>query len=494
MAHVKLLSGDNQGKVHDVNDSIITLGRDDSSTIQILDHGVSRAHAEIYRIGEMCFIKDLKSTNGTFVNDRRIEEEILHHNDQVRIGSTIILFEDRSAAIEQVQKQVEFESREEFGTSTVELKLDRRLELKEKVAALGLEQESKNLTTIYEIARQIQTERELPSLLTRILNTVVEATRADAGYVFTAEKGGSGKLNLRAHFEKDKGSAKVSKTIVKRVMQYARSLLTSDAQLDSRFAGSTSVVLKHIKSVICAPLVSHERISGVLYLHSSKMQESFQIQDLELATAVAIQTGMAISSHVASDRVRRTFMSTIKTLIEAMELKDPKDAGHSERVANYAAAIATAMGLPRADAHKMALAGLLHDVGKIALPPAPPGVDPLKHKEEHVALGEKLLAKMVGFDDIMAGIKFHHEKVDGTGYPGGLKGEAIPLMGRVIAVANVFDNLCTYGGAGAGMAVKDVLIDVSRQGGIAYDDAVVKALLVAHQNGTLFQGLTFFED
>ncbi|MBI5367699.1 MAG: FHA domain-containing protein [Planctomycetes bacterium] len=494
MPQVKLMSGEHKGKVFDINDAIITLGRDDASTIQILDHGVSRGHAEIYRVGEMSFIRDLKSTNGTFVNDQKVNEEILHHLDQVRIGSTILLYEDHPASLEEVQRQVDFEAREEFGTSTIELKLDRKLELKEKIAALGLEQESANLTTIYEVARIIHAERDLSALLAKILEVAVTATKADAGYVFIAERG-SGKLSPRATWQKEKGEAKVSRTIAKRVMQYSRSLLTSDAQLDSRFAASSSVVLKHIRSVICAPLVAPDRILGVMYLHSSKLQESFQIGDLELATAVAIQTGMAISSHAASERVRRTFMSTIKTLIAAMELRDPKEQGHSERVGNYAAAIATTMGLPRPEVQKIALAALLNDIGKIALPPAPPGADSGKHREEAVGLGVKLLSKMVGFDDIMPGIKYSHERADGSGYPEGLKGDAIPMMARIVGVATVFDNLCTYGGAGgAGIAVKDVIVDLAKQGGKLYDDAVVKALMLSHKSGSLFQPMTFFED
>src|SRR3990167_9537950 len=98
MPYIRVKTGPNKGKIFEVKDAVITIGRDDNQTIQILDQGVSRQHSEIFRIGEMCFIRDLHSTNGTFVNDQRVTEELLRSGDQVLIGSTLLVFEDRSTS------------------------------------------------------------------------------------------------------------------------------------------------------------------------------------------------------------------------------------------------------------------------------------------------------------------------------------------------------------------------------------------------------------
>src|SRR5262245_41482691 len=95
MPFIRVKTGPNQGRVFEVKDDVITLGRDESQTIQILDQGVSRTHAEIFRLGGLCFVRDLNSTNGTFVNNIKVMEEALKPGDEMLIGRTILSFEDR---------------------------------------------------------------------------------------------------------------------------------------------------------------------------------------------------------------------------------------------------------------------------------------------------------------------------------------------------------------------------------------------------------------
>src|SRR5688500_13809885 len=94
MPQVRVKSGTNAGSTFEVGEAPLLIGRDDGAEIQVLDQGVSRRHAEIFRMGEMFFIRDLDSRNGTFVNEERIKEELLRDGDEVRIGSTVMAFED----------------------------------------------------------------------------------------------------------------------------------------------------------------------------------------------------------------------------------------------------------------------------------------------------------------------------------------------------------------------------------------------------------------
>lgn len=491
MSLLRVKTGQDKGRTFEIGPDVIKLGRDPSGTVPINDQGVSRDHAEVFRIGEMCFLRDLGSTNGTFVNDIRIGEELLRPGDQIRIGLTVLVFEDAMAEAATVH-HVEFDGKEDAppeSDTTIELRLDRRAEKKGKVPAPAAAQhlDSQHLATVYEVSRIIGSEKTIDPLLTKVTEIVVEATHADNGYVFMLEKG-TNRLVPKAIVEKIRGGAKVSRTIVKRVLSVNRALLTSDAGSDERFDAAASIVTKSIKSVICAPLMSMDQAIGVLYLHSSNPVQPFTPALLEMAAASAIQLGTAVTSFTSAERARRTFSNVVKSMVVAMEMADPVRKGHSERVANYAVAIAQQMGLSTGEVQRLYLAASLHDIGRIGSREGTHAAqEPARQRAEHVHLGEKLLQSLEGFEDLLPAIKFHHEKLDGTGYPAGAKGTDIPLMGRVIAVANEFDNLSAFGGAdGMGMSVKDALLSIGNRGGIEYDDKVVEALLLTNKNGTLF--------
>ncbi|MBI2899088.1 MAG: FHA domain-containing protein [Planctomycetes bacterium] len=508
MPYIRVKTGPNKGRIFEVKDQVITVGRDEISTIQILDQGVSRQHSEIFRIGEMCFVRDLNSTNGTFVNNLKVQEEVLKANDELLIGTTILVFEDKASAEAVVpsptapavpqavsqqaatpsgEKSVEIEgvpSEDKMpNTTTVELAVD-----KEKPAqkALGREVSSKNLTVLYELGKIIRSSKDFGGVLHKTVAALTEAVGANHGYLFLADHG-TGKLSPKVTIEKEgAGEKKVSKTIVKRVLATGMPLLTTDATLDDRFALSESIVLKKIKSVICAPVMLGEHAEGLLYFHSARLSESFKVEDLELVSAGALHLAMAVASHNAGEKIRKGLISTIRALVTAMEIVDPKNQGHAQRVADYSAAIGKQMGLPLEEINRIRLAALLHDIGKLAVHHSVVGVTKESMKEQHVYQGEKILSQIEGFEDILPGLRYHHERADGSGFPYHIKNEGTPVMARIILVANSFDNQCTWGGIGGGVPVKDVLKDMAQRGGKEFDDEVIKALLLCHRSGTLY--------
>jgi HD-GYP domain-containing protein (c-di-GMP phosphodiesterase class II) len=485
MAYIRVKTGPNKGKHYEIADAPLTVGRDESQLIQILDQGVSRAHAEVFRLGEMCFVRDLNSTNGTYVNDVKIVEESLKSGDELLIGTTILLFEDRPPSQRGGGDGVEFVGEEEgkIETTTVELKVD---EAGAPAKALGQEVTSRNITLVSQAGRLLRTTPDLQQALEKTLEIVTLAIGASQGYLFSVDP--SGKVLPRAVVESDDSGQdkKVSRTIVNRVRQTGMPLLTSDATLDGRFALSESIILKKIKSVICVPVHSEERVDGLLYFHSSKVDHALTVEDLELAASVALQMSMATSLAAASERLRKGLMGAIRALVTAMEIVDPNGHGHSQRVADYSVAMATQLGLPPEEIHRVRLAAMLHDVGKLAVhhePSAKPGTDP----REHVLAGEKILTGIEGFEQILPGVKYHHERADGSGAPYGLKNADLPMMARLIIVANAFDDASTHGGPdGKPLPAKDVVKDLAQRGGKDFDDEVIKALVLCHRNGTLF--------
>ncbi|MDY0340168.1 MAG: HD-GYP domain-containing protein [Coriobacteriia bacterium] len=139
------------------------------------------------------------------------------------------------------------------------------------------------------------------------------------------------------------------------------------------------------------------------------------------------------------------YASTVRSLVTAIEAKDPYTKGHSERVADYSRKVAERMGMSHADVDLLERAALLHDIGKIGISldtlVSPDELTPeeLSAIRQHPALGSNLVADVEFLNDIVGIVRHHHERYDGAGYPDGLAGERIPLLARILAVADSYD-------------------------------------------------------
>jgi response regulator RpfG family c-di-GMP phosphodiesterase len=148
-------------------------------------------------------------------------------------------------------------------------------------------------------------------------------------------------------------------------------------------------------------------------------------------------------------RVRRTFLSAVDSLARLLEERDHYTAGHSRRVQRHALALADAVGLPRRQRRLLELAAGLHDIGKSGVPDAilnKPGRltdGEMELVRQHPVIGERILAPIIRNREVLAAIRGHHERLDGTGYPDGLRGDQVPLLARLIAIPDVFDALTT---------------------------------------------------
>jgi putative nucleotidyltransferase with HDIG domain len=143
------------------------------------------------------------------------------------------------------------------------------------------------------------------------------------------------------------------------------------------------------------------------------------------------------------------FLETIRTLAAAIDAKDPYTRGHSERVSSYSMAIARHLGLSQDEVFRVRTAAILHDVGKLGIRDGilnkPGGLtdDEYAVMQQHTAIGAQIMEPIRMLKDIIPGIRNHHETWDGTGYPDKLAGETIPLVARIIGVADTFDAMTT---------------------------------------------------
>ena len=147
----------------------------------------------------------------------------------------------------------------------------------------------------------------------------------------------------------------------------------------------------------------------------------------------------------ANEKLENAYLQSIETLRYTVEAKDPYTKGHSDRVSEYSVLIGKYLGLSDEDLHTLKIGGLFHDIGKIGIPDSillkPSKLTPTEYSEikNHPAIGVHILSNAVIFKDIIPIVKHHHERYDGLGYPSKLKGDDIPYLARITAVADTFD-------------------------------------------------------
>lgn len=157
------------------------------------------------------------------------------------------------------------------------------------------------------------------------------------------------------------------------------------------------------------------------------------------------QRDVSLELVVANERLEAANLSFATALVTTLDARDRYTAGHSEAVATYARAIAKRLGMSEADQSLVHLCGLVHDVGKIGLPPGlleKPGPLTLAERrqmEQHPEIGERILGKVDDYAEIARIVRHHHERIDGQGYPDRLGGDEIPIFSRIIAVADAYD-------------------------------------------------------
>jgi putative nucleotidyltransferase with HDIG domain len=188
---------------------------------------------------------------------------------------------------------------------------------------------------------------------------------------------------------------------------------------------------------------------------------------------------------------KELFVNSIRALAQAIDAKDPYTRGHSERVAAYAESIAAEMGLAPDEVEKVKLSGLLHDVGKIGVDdriirkPTALTEEEFELMKTHPVKGAAIMAAIPQLADVIPGMKYHHEKWQGGGYPEGLKGEQIPLQARIVTVADTFDAMTTTRPYQKAMEIRFVVERILQFAPSRFDPRIVEAFARAWEKGSI---------
>jgi putative nucleotidyltransferase with HDIG domain len=183
----------------------------------------------------------------------------------------------------------------------------------------------------------------------------------------------------------------------------------------------------------------------------------------------------------ANERLRRTSLSFATALVATLDARDQYTAGHSAAVAIYARDIAQRMGLPEEHQELVHLCGLVHDIGKIGLPagllekPGPLTLEERRQMEQHSEIGERILRNVDDYSEIADVVRSHHERIDGMGYPDGLHGDDIPLLARIIGVADAYDAMTSDRPYRAALPSRVARMRLAQAVETQFDTAVVAA-------------------
>lgn len=193
----------------------------------------------------------------------------------------------------------------------------------------------------------------------------------------------------------------------------------------------------------------------------------------------------------ASEQNRRLFMESIEALAAAVDARDPYTKGHSGRVSQYSVMLAKELGLPDEEVSKVRVSATLHDVGKIGIEDRvlkKPGVlsnDEFEVMKRHTLMGYEIARQVRELEEMLPGIRWHHEALNGKGYPDGIAGDKIPLLVRIIAVADTFDAITTDRPYQAGRDFPQALEILRKHSGTKYDPIVVDAMHACYEKGRL---------
>ncbi|HLF57521.1 MAG TPA: HD domain-containing phosphohydrolase [Thermoanaerobaculia bacterium] len=241
---------------------------------------------------------------------------------------------------------------------------------------------------------------------------------------------------------------RIGEGIVGSVAQTGVAERIEDVAADPRWHGEISPSFD-THAVLAVPLVSRGRVVGVLQLLNTDGRGGFTEEDLRRMRLFAGPLAHALENARLFARLEATFVESVTALAEAVERRDPYTGGHLLRVVAYSVLLGDDLDLPPDELETLRLGATLHDIGKIAVPDdilrKPSGLDPEEAAtmRRHVIDGAEIVGRIASLAPIVPIVRNHHERMDGKGYPDGLAGEAIPLLARIVAVADTFDAITT---------------------------------------------------
>jgi putative nucleotidyltransferase with HDIG domain len=483
------VGGDVEGKIWE-SDTLMRAGRLATLEIVLDDSSVSRRHAEVRPAPTGWRLRDLGSTNGTYLNGTRLGpgEFPLRVHDVIRCGNLTFV-------VDLIQEaKSEDDTQTNGGGDNLLVQAIHNATWEDALAGLAFDRNrsprpGEQLLALLRAGHHLVHLESEEELLHTILNDAVSTLDAQRGAIVLAD-GPNGPLRLRALAS---GHSQIpsrpgfSQNLAQRSFFRGESILCTSVDEDPELVGARSIAEGTMASVLCILLRTPRKRLGVLHLDRGPMQAPFSKDDLHLADAMAAHVSAGIESAQLLRKQRELFYATVTMLAQAVELRDQYTGGHTARVTEYSHMLGQQLDLSPEDLHLIRIGTPLHDIGKIGID------DEILRKttkltdeefevmKTHTTKGAKILEQVGDLMQVVPIVRSHHERWDGRGYPDKLAGEDIPRLARIVAVADAFDAMTSDRPYRKGMPPDMAFAEVEKQAGKQFDPECAAAFLRIRQ-------------
>ncbi len=459
----------------------LTIGRGKENNLPLPKGAtVSRQHAQFthYESGSLEFwkIQDLGSRHGTFLNGVKLRTK---REVRLRVGDLITIEPYTFQLIDKKQIQdysVSFDDALTVGGTSIQ-----RVERTE--GGVSLEHERlEALLACSHLIHTVSNEKDMAEALasaayagTSFSNVaIIRPMGGDRVQVLSAK----GRIALE-------GSPNVSRTLLDAAMKGEPVRFQKAEMVDET---DNSIMQYSIEEALCIPILIGKSVSGCIYLDNRDGQNHRQgiDDDIEYCTGLADIASLAMSNlkridiELRHNEERHGFLlGTVSALVSAIDAKDTYTCGHSERVAWLSKEIAKQLELDPVTIEQIHICGLVHDIGKIGIPesilqkPSRLTDEEFERIKEHPVIGVQILKDVPQLKPVLSGVRSHHERWDGRGYPDGTAGEDTPLFGRILGIADAFDAMCSSRAYRDGLCREDVLNEMTACAGSQFDPKLV---------------------
>ena len=297
---LEAVSGPLKGKVFPLTKGEVSMGRDPSNEISLLDPLVSRRHCVVRKEGDTFRLEDLESRNNTFVSGVPVMERVLAHGDQIRVGNSIFVFQGANAETTPTSAALQLDSDPTPGGPTVILRKEDFLYLQPPgpKSLPATAKTVRDLNVLLDFSRTLNSVRGLSAVQDKVLEAVLEVSRADRAAILLSENGISGLSSIQGRDRRLGANQPIhaSQTILNRVLEENLAVLSNDVLSDETLREAESLLAPRVGAVLAVPLSVQDRVLGVIYLDASSPGVNFDADLLQLVTALGNIAALTIEN------------------------------------------------------------------------------------------------------------------------------------------------------------------------------------------------------
>lgn len=491
---IKISKGPGQGQEFFVDQFPVTIGRDLKNTIVLEDEECSREHIKIKSRGQLFILEDQNSKNGVYLNGEKVQNTILHNLDLVSIGNCELTIQTPSLHL-----PVSFEENLDFTRLFKEIDINTTVTVRKNLGKNNHVYSIRNniIQMINRPIKKIKDAQKFYDLLGNL--SAVESLDDSYSYLLKSLTLLNPHITKSALFTYSLNKTKLIPSAVKLCDDHV-GVFTIDSKTLADVASTKQglYLIEQTNEETCSqikvvlPIVNHNLLLGIVHIEFNEKLNNPPLDDFETLQYFLTRSAPHVETLQLRNDIDKLLLGMVETIVATIEAKDTYTVGHSERVCKFSMAIAQELRLHPEVKKMLMISSLCHDIGKIGIPDAILKKASLLSPEEydemklHPTIGANIISNLPNAKKFISGIKYHHEKWDGTGYPEGLEGEKIPFFGRIVAVADVFDAMVS-GRAYSGFLDESNAIEKIEKEAELFDPEIIKALINAWNNGSLTQ-------